>query len=122
RRSHKDTEPVSIMPDSRTWLAFDLGAESGRAFTGHLRDDVMTIQEIHRFANHPVEVGGALHWDAPRLRMEMGTALSWAGNRLEGIAVDSWGVDYALLDEGGELLGNPYHYRDPRNAAAMTEV
>jgi sugar (pentulose or hexulose) kinase len=110
------------MPEPRTWLAFDLGAESGRAFTGRLERGILTIREIHRFSNEPVDYCGSLHWDAPRLWMEMRKALSLAGERLEGIGVDSWGVDYALLDEGGELLKNPYHYRDARNPRAMAEV
>jgi rhamnulokinase len=110
------------MPDSQTWLAFDLGAESGRAFTGCLQNRVITIREIHRFLNEPVEYGGALHWDAPHLWNEMKRALSRTETRLAGIGVDSWGVDYALLDKSGELLRNPYHYRDSRNPAAMTEV
>jgi rhamnulokinase len=110
------------MPEPRTWLAFDLGAESGRAFTGQLGSGILTIQEIHRFPNEPVDDSGSLHWDAPRLWLEMRKALSLAGKGLEGLGVDSWGVDYALLDERGELLKNPYHYRDARNPRAMAEV
>src|SRR6266567_4472383 len=111
------------MTEARSWLAFDLGAESGRAFAGRLQNGVLTIREIHRFANEPIEYGDALHWDAPRLWTEMRGALSQeCHHKWEGIGVDSWGVDYALLDENGELLRNPYHYRDPRNAGAMTKV
>jgi len=65
------------MPDvSKRYLAFDLGAESGRAVLGCVGGGVLTTQEVHRFANEPVEYGGSLHWDAPRLWFEMRKALS----------------------------------------------
>lgn len=84
------------MPDvGQPYLAFDLGAESGRALLGQMRSGVITIEEVHRFSNDPVEYGGSLHWDAPRLWFEMRKALSMLeGNRLAGIGVDAWGVDY----------------------------
>ena len=110
------------MPEPKTWLAFDLGAESGRAFTGRLSGGIITIEEIHRFANEPIEYAGACHWDILRIWLEMGKALSAVTGRLEGLGVDSWGVDYALLDRSGELIRNPYHYRDPRNVTAMAEA
>jgi rhamnulokinase len=107
----------------RPYLAFDLGAESGRAVLGHLQSGVLTTQEIHRFANEPVEYGGALHWDAARLWFEMQKALAALPQQeLAGIGVDAWGVDYALLGQNGELLQNPYHYRDARTQGAMQEV
>jgi rhamnulokinase len=106
-----------------THLAFDLGAESGRAFLGSLHDGILDIREIHRFANEPVEYGGTMHWDAPRLWLEMRRALELADvPRLAGIGVDTWGVDYALLGQRGELLLNPFNARDPRNVSAMDEV
>jgi rhamnulokinase len=107
------------MPESRSWLAFDLGAESGRAFTGSLTSGILTIKEIHRFANEPLVCGGSLHWDVERLWQEMRQALASADGNVEGIGVDSWGVDYALLDAKGELVENPHHYRDVRNPPAM---
>ena len=80
-------------------------------------------QEIHRFANEPVDYGGTLHWDAPRIWFEMRQALAAVDvPRLSGIGVDTWGVDYALLGQQGELLQNPFHARDPRNVTAMEEV
>ena len=105
-----------LMPNSsKTYLAFDLGAESGRAVLGHLCSGILSIEEIHRFPNEAVEYGGALHWDVARLWLEMRTALSSVGQkRLAGMGVDCWGVDYALLGDQGELLQNPYHYRDRR--------
>lgn len=108
---------------SKPYLAFDLGAESGRAVMGQLQAGILTIEEVHRFVNTPVEYGGSLHWDVPRLWLEMRKALSSVDHlRLAGIGVDAWGVDYALLGERGELLQNPYHYRDPRTQGVMEEV
>ena len=102
-----------------TYLAFDLGAESGRALIGRFEAGVLSVEEIHRFANEPVRYNGELHWDAARLWWEMQKAMSMtAANhaaKFDGIGLDTWGVDYALLGEGGTLLENPYHYRDSRN-------
>lgn len=112
------------MPDvSRSYLAFDLGAESGRAVLAHLHSEVITTKEVHRFANEPVEYAGALHWDAPRLWLELLKPLAGLDEvKLAGIGVDAWGVDYALLGERGELLQNPYHYRDTRTDGVMEQV
>jgi rhamnulokinase len=108
---------------SKPFLAFDFGAESGRAILAHLHCGVLTTQEIHRFKNEPVEYGGSLHWDVARLWWEVRKALSSLEEmRLSGIGVDTWGVDYALLGEKGELLQNPYHYRDSRTANRMEDV
>lgn len=114
------------MPDvchSKSFLAFDLGAESGRAVLAHLHSGVLTTQGIHRFPNEPVEYGSSLHWDVPRLWLEMRRALKCMGEtNLAAIGVDAWGVDYALIGEGGELLENPYHYRDRRTQGVMEQV
>jgi rhamnulokinase len=114
------------MPDStsaKPYLAFDLGAESGRAVLAHLQSGILTTQEVHRFKNEPVEYGVSLHWDLPRLWMEVRKALEHLQEmELAGIGVDSWGVDYALIGERGELLQNPYHYRDARTTGVMQEV
>ncbi len=107
----------------RHYLAFDLGAESGRAVLGRLHAGVLTTEDVHRFPNEPVAYGGSLHWDMPRLWLEMQRSLSSAGlPALDGIGVDTWGIDYALLGEGGELLENPYHYRDARTEGVMDQV
>src|SRR5262249_44739712 len=104
-------------------LAFDFGAESGRAVLGHLHAGIITTEEVHRFANEPVEYAGSLHWDVARLWFEIRKALAHLEEvRLKGIGVDTWGVDYALLGERGELLQNPYHYRDKRTQGAMEQV
>jgi rhamnulokinase len=108
---------------SKPYLAFDFGAESGRAVLGHLQSGILTTEEVHRFPNEPVEYGGSLHWDVARLWFEVRKALSSLEKQeLAGIGVDAWGVDYALLGERGELLQNPYHYRDRRTQGAMEEV
>jgi rhamnulokinase len=107
----------------KSYLAIDLGAESGRALLGRFQDGALTLDEVHRFPNEPVEYGGALHWDTPRLWLEVRTALAKAAEtKLDGIGVDTWGVDYALLAEGGELLQNPFHYRDRRTNGVMEDV
>ncbi len=110
-------------PRHKSYLAFDFGAQSGRAVLGHLQAGILTTEEVHRFGNEPVEYGGSLHWDLPRLWFEVRNAFSKLGEaELAGIGVDAWGVDYALLGERGELLQNPYHYRDRRTDGVMEEV
>ena len=107
------------------FLAFDLGAESGRAMLGRLRAGVLDLTEVYRFANEPVREHASLHWDLLRLWLEMQRAVqrvSAAGTRLESIGVDTWGCDYGLLGEAGQLLGNPYHYRDSRTDGVMDDV
>ncbi len=114
------------MPKSihgKPYLAFDLGAQSGRAVLAHLQSGILTTEEVHRFPNEPVDYGGSLHWDVPRLWLELRNALSRLGEvELAGIGVDAWGVDYALLGERGDLLENPYHYRDRRTEGIMEDV
>jgi len=107
----------------RRYLALDFGAESGRAVLAHLHSGIITTEEIHRFPNEPVEYAGSRHWDVPRLWLEVRRALAKLEEfELSGIGVDAWGVDYALLGEGGELLQNPYHYRDSRTDGVMETV
>lgn len=114
------------MPKSmhaKPYLAFDFGAESGRAVLAHLQSGILTTEEVHRFPNEPVEYGGSLHWDVSRLWFEVRKVLARLGEmELAAIGVDAWGVDYALLGERGELLQNPYHYRDRRTEGVMEEV
>jgi rhamnulokinase len=108
---------------SGQYLAFDLGAESGRAIAARLDAGVLSVREVCRFANEPVRENGALRWDVLRLWLEITRALDRAGHtRFDSVAVDGWGVDYALLGERGNLLENPYHYRDRRNEGMMAEV
>ena len=105
------------------YLAFDLGAESGRAMLGRLRSGVLDLREIHRFPNRPVHQDRSLRWDMNAIFTEMGRALELLpGGSLTAIGIDTWGVDYALIDQRGELLEAPYHYRDARTNGMMEAV
>lgn len=105
------------------FLAFDLGAESGRAMVGTLDRGILGLREIHRFSNEPIRLNGSLQWDILHLWEEMRRTLDdHGGARLDSVGVDSWGVDYALIGERGNLLENPYHYRDRRTNGAMEAV
>jgi rhamnulokinase len=105
------------------FLAFDLGAESGRAILGQLRSEELTVSEIYRFPNEPVFYNGGLHWDILRLWHEIKkTFESSSLPKLDSIGIDTWGVDFALLGERGALIENPYHYRDARTEGIMNEV
>ena len=109
-------------------LAFDLGASSGRAIVGRLDSEagIVTIEEIHRFSNDPVKVGNHLHWDILRLLHELKQGILQTKHLgytdIESLAIDSWAVDFGLLAANGELLGNPYHYRDHQTDGIMDEV
>jgi rhamnulokinase len=98
------------------YLALDLGAESGRGLLGRFDGARLELEELHRFPNGPVRMVETLHWDLPRLFAECKTALgkAAAGRRLDGIGIDTWGVDFGLVGRGDVLLGNPVHYRDAR--------
>jgi len=103
------------------FAAVDLGASSGRVIVGEVRPDAVALEEVHRFPNRPVLTGGTLHWDVLALWAGIVDGLRRAGP-VDGIAVDSWAVDYALLDRDGVLLGNPVHYRDGRTDGVADEV
>lgn len=110
---------------SATFLAMDLGASSGRAMLGTLADGRLTLRELHRFSNDPVRLAGLLQWDLPRLFFETKTALNkaaLAGISLSAMGIDTWGVDYGLLDERGRLLSDPVNYRDERTAGVMEKA
>jgi rhamnulokinase len=111
------------MPE-KNYLAFDLGAESGRTIIGTIHDDALTLTEVHRFQNTPVRTPSGLHWDVPALWQEIkkGIRLAAQAVPLESIGLDTWGVDFALLDEEGNLLGNPYHYRDTRTDGMLEKA
>lgn len=114
------------MAQPHTYLAFDLGAESGRAILGALDGDQLSLSEVHRFDNGPVRLPDGLHWDILRLWSEIKTGLGLAvreqGGGLAAVGLDTWGVDFCLLDGQGALLGNPYHYRDSRTDGMMDEA
>jgi rhamnulokinase len=99
----------------KRFLAIDLGAESGRAMLGTLDGGRLALEEIHRWANEPVRLPDGLYWDTLRLFHEIRRALGMCGGiALDGIGVDTWGVDFALLGADGALVDNPRHYRDAR--------
>jgi rhamnulokinase len=99
-----------------TYVAVDLGAESGRVLRGTLDEGRLTVAEVHRFANRPVQLPTGLHWDVLGLYEEVRTGLAAAAaeGHVDGVGIDAWGNDFALLDRAGRLVGNPFHYRDPR--------
>ncbi|NJD01040.1 MAG: rhamnulokinase [Ruminiclostridium sp.] len=107
-------------------LAFDYGASSGRAMLGKFDGNRLELSEIHRFANEPVMVGDSLYWDILRLfhEMKQGILKCAAGGckDMASIGIDTWGVDFGLLDSAGKLLGNPYHYRDGNTGGMIEEV
>ncbi len=106
-----------------TYLACDLGAESGRVVAGTFGDGTLVLDELYRFPNGPVEQEGSLRWPVAELRRHLLTGLKRAGERyrtgLDGVGVDTWGVDFGLLDAADELIEDPWHYRDPRTEGMM---
>jgi rhamnulokinase len=110
---------------SKNFVALDLGAESGRAVVGQFKGRQLALYEVHRFRNGPVRVAGHLHWDVLRLFDEIQNGLQLAAKQYGDVAslgVDTWGVDFGLLDRTGTLIGNPYHYRDHRTDGVMEQV
>ena len=109
---------------TRTLAAVDLGAQSGRVAVGRFDGSRLSVEEVHRFPNVPVRVRGTLHWDVLRLYGDVLDGLRAAARdtTLDAVAVDSWAVDFGLLDRAGRLVQNPVHYRDSRRAAALEAV
>ncbi len=111
--------------NTRNYLSIDLGAESGRALVGVFDGERLSIDEVYRFPNGPVRAGKHMYWDVLRMYSEIGNGLRAAFRKygeIESMAVDTWGVDFGLFDKNGELLGNPYHYRDSRTEGVMERV
>lgn len=107
------------------YLAFDLGADSGRAIMGTLTDSGLRLEEIHRFANVPVKVQDTLHWDVLRLWGDVLTGLQKAlqtHDAVRSAGVDAWGCDFALFDILDRLMFNPVHYRDARTEGMMEKA
>jgi rhamnulokinase len=102
--------------EPRTFAAVDLGAESGRIVCGRLDHDRVSLQVAHRFPNRPVRLPDGLHWNLLALLVEVlhGLEKVASTSKLRGVGIDTWGVDYALLDGRGRVLGLPFHYRDSR--------
>ena len=107
-------------------LAYDLGAENGRAILGQFDGSRLQLTDIHRFTNQPVYLPDGMHWDALRLFTEIKRGLSLVvqnyGAPPDGLGIDTWGVDFGLLDSQGVLIGNPYHYRDSRTDGMLEEA
>jgi len=113
------------MTPARSYVAVDLGAASGRVMLARVGPSSLDLAEVHRFPNVPVRLPEGLHWDVLRLYRDVLDGLAAAaerGERIASVGVDSWGVDYGLLDESGALLANPYHYRDGRTADLAERV
>ena len=112
---------MTMPPEPSAFAAVDLGASSGRVMVGRVGDGTVALEEVHRFANEPVRAGGTLHWDILSLYRGVLDGLAAAGP-VDSIGIDSWAVDYGLLDASGALLGNPVHYRDGRTDEAPARV
>ena len=113
------------MPATSNYVAFDLGASSGRAVLGQFDGTRINLEEIHRFENNGIPVGNNYYWDILSLYEEMRTGLRKAtqsAQTLNGLGFDTWGVDYGLLDAQDELLGNPRCYRDARTQGMFEET
>jgi rhamnulokinase len=118
------------MQNPPTVLAFDLGASSGRAIIGDITADPdgqtrLTVKEVHRFLNYPMQMGNHLHWDILYLLHEIKKGIKKAfeaGYAPQTFGIDTWGVDFGLLDKNGDLVGLPYAYRDPQTEGLIEEV
>ena len=109
---------------SKKLLAFDYGASSGRGIIGEFDGNKITLKEVHRFSNDPVIIGETMYWDVLRLFFEMKQGMTKAklAGGFDSIAVDTWGVDFGLIDENGNLLENPVHYRDERTVGMIEKA
>ncbi|MCE5310997.1 MAG: rhamnulokinase [Acidobacteriales bacterium] len=110
----------------KNYLAFDFGAESGRAMLGTLSDSQLKLEELHRFPNTAVRIPLGLYWDVLRLFHEILQGLSVANRErkvaLDGIGIDTWGVDFGLIGADGSLVESPRHYRDARNNGMLEKT
>ena len=110
----------------KKFIGFDLGAESGRCVVAVLKDNVIALDEVHRFVTHNVKYDYGFYWDVLAIYKEFIEGLKKAarefGPDFDGISVDTWGVDYVLVDPENRILGFPYHYRDDRTDSVMEEA
>lgn len=107
---------------NRRVISVDLGAESGRVIQADFDGEHITMQDVHRFSNTPVYAQGTLYWDVLRLWHNIQKGIAAVEGEAASIGVDTWGVDFALLDRDGVLIANPVHYRDKRNEGMMDWV
>ncbi len=110
----------------RTYLAVDLGAESGRVMAGHFDGSRISVQQFHRFSNGPVRLGNTLRWNLVGLWSEIQNGLREAASRIGSsavsVGVDTWGVDFVLMNRHDELLGQPWNYRDTRTEGMLQKA
>jgi rhamnulokinase len=109
------------MTQTRNYLAIDLGAESGRTIVGALDGNQLTLTETHRFPNGPVRLNDGLHWDVLRLWADIKEGIG-KSKVIDSIGLDTWAIDFALLDQDGLMLSNPFHYRDARTDGMIEEA
>ncbi|MCL2517710.1 MAG: FGGY-family carbohydrate kinase [Oscillospiraceae bacterium] len=105
-------------------LAIDIGASGGRAVAGYMENGRLVLDEVYKFANEPVKISGTLYWDILRIYHEITNgirAAKKAGYNVESIGIDTWGVDYGVIDKRGKLKSNPVHYRDTRTQGVIWE-
>ena len=114
------------MSNEKRFIGFDLGAESGRCIVATLKDQKIILDEVHRFTTHNLQYEKGFHWDILAINKEIVDGLIKAkkefGTCFDGISVDTWGVDYVLLDAEDRIIGYPYHYRDNRTDEIMEEA
>ncbi|MFX1356819.1 MAG: rhamnulokinase family protein [Promethearchaeota archaeon] len=110
----------------KKFLAFDLGASSGRSIVGMLENKILKLDEIYRFPNSGIQVSGSLYWDLTKLFQDIETGIQLYkkkyGSELESIGIDTWGVDFVLLNEKEELAGPAHTYRDNRTKGVLVEM
>jgi rhamnulokinase len=110
---------------NKVYLAADFGGGSGRVIAGWLEDGQLRMEEVHRFGNRQVRLGNHVYWDFPALFEEMKAGLKKAaakGYKVSSIGIDTWGVDFGLIDRDGQLIGNPVCYRDARTSGMVEEM
>lgn len=121
KKADKTKKGIGMRMDEIKVLAVDFGASGGRVMLGIYDGETIKAEELHRFSNDPVILNGTMYWDVLRLFYEIkqGMIKAKAHGKIESIGVDTWGVDFGLLDEKGYLLENPVHYRDARTAGML---
>ena len=109
----------------KVW-AFDLGASNGRLMVSGFDGKRLYLEEVHRFSNRPIYATGHYYWDILRIFQEMkngiGKSIRNGHKSIESLSIDTWGVDFGLLSATGELLSNPYSYRDPHTNDSLKEI
>jgi sugar (pentulose or hexulose) kinase len=111
---------------TKDFLAFDIGASNGKAVVGEFDGNKLACTDVYHFPNDPVAVHDSLHWDVLRLFFDIKKGIlqyrKKYGSALDGIGINTWGVDFGLFDRDGKLIGNPHHYRDQRTQGMLQEI